>query len=352
MSKGDEILGKMGIEALLSKAATSQTIDTADIPNSILTRQQADRFIDLVVDTSKLLRQVRVARIDHPSGEINKIDLGDIVTESVDATDTSTFAPTASKVDYDTSKFRSAFDLTSDFLEDNLEGESVRDKLLNMFTKRIATDMEILSIEGDESLFPAAANGTRKQRLLGGNDGWQKILEATVPASQQIDAEGANASAALYYALKSRVNARYRVAGPDYRWVTSSRAWDKWNYDLALAGDSGSGGTPTETQAAYREMGGGGKPFGIPQVEVPLMPTDLEYTQGGSTFNDGSSIWLTPLMNLIYFIQRAITIEWDRVPRLDKWEVTIHTRVDYQVENSDMVVIATNVGVDGADWTP
>jgi hypothetical protein len=348
MSVGDEVLGKLSIERLLNKAATSEVIDTAQISNSILTRQQADRFIDLMVDVSQLLKQVRLAKIDHPSGEINKIDLGKTVTESTRAPGTSTFKPSASKVDYDTSKLRSAFDLTSDFLEDNIEGENVRDKLLNIFTKQIAIDMEMLGIQGS---YTATPDGTALQRLLGDNNGYQALLQTAVPTpSQQIDAEGANASAALYYKMKSAIPARYRPALPNYRFVVSSRAWDKWAYDMTQVGAVSGGGTPNDTVARFREIGGGGKPFGIPQFEVPLFPTDLAYTVGGTPATDGSSIWLTPLKNLIYFIQRDITIEWDRVPRQDKWEVTIHTRCDFAVENADAVVIAKNVGVNGADY--
>jgi hypothetical protein len=54
---------------------------------------------------------------------------------------------------------------------------------------------------------------------------------------------------------------------------------------------------------------------------------------------------------LIYFVQRDITIEWDRQPRQDMWEVTIHFRCDFEVENVDLVVIAKNVSMSGADYT-
>lgn len=342
----DNALGKLSIDHLLKKAALSDVIDTSEVSNSILSRQQADAFIDLVVDESQLLKDIRIARIDHPSGEINKLDIGDVVSEDVNATGTSTFKPSATKVNYDTTKVRSAFDLTSDFLEDNLEGESVRDKILNMFSKRIAIDLEILSLEGDDSITQNAST-SRKNRLLAANDGFEQILQDNVAAGQQIDAEGASASIDLYYTMKNAIPTRYRVAKPSYRWILNSRTWDKWNYDLTQLGSEAA----TTATAEYREKMGGGKPLGIPMKEVPLMPDDLSYTAGSVDYTDGSSIWLSPLMNLIYFIQRDITIEWDRVPREDKWEVTVHTRVDFQVENSDMVVIAENVGVDGSDYS-
>jgi hypothetical protein len=83
-------------------------------------------------------------------------------------------------------------------------------------------------------------------------------------------------------------------------------------------------------------------------LEVPLMPEDLSYGTAGT---DGSEIWLTPFKNLLYFVQRDITIEFDRVPRNDMWEVTIHFRVDFEVENEDLVVIAQNVAMSGSDYT-
>lgn len=43
--------------------------------------------------------------------------------------------------------------------------------------------------------------------------------------------------------------------------------------------------------------------------------------------------------------------EWDRVPRSDKWEITIHTRNDFAIENTDMITMAYDVGVDGSDYT-
>ena len=106
-----------------------------------------------------------------------------------------------------------------------------------------------------------------------------------------------------------------------------------------------------------RETGGGDValsrgtvpgPWGIPMLEVPLMPEDLSY---GTSGTDGSEIWLTPLKNLVYFVQREITIEFDRKPRQDVWEVTIHFRVDFEVENPDLVCMAQNVAMSGSDYS-
>lgn len=332
---------KLPLQQLMSKSA----VDSTSLPNSVLNRKQADRFIDLVVDESVLMKEVRVVRIDHQKGEINKLDLGNIVTEGAHTTSrASTHTPTERVLTYDTEKYRSAFDLKTDFTEDNIEKAGIRDRLLGMFSKRIAIDVELAAIQGDDTLTTGDA-ATAENNLLGPNNGFQKILETIVPAGQQVDAAGAAPSKRLYYEMKRRVPSRYRAAKPDYVFIAPSGPADKWSLDWSDRETDGGDAAMRFNNLKSRVQPG---PWGIPMLEVPLMPEDLPYGGGGT---DGSQIWLTPLKNLVYFIQRDITIEFDRQPRQDMWEVTIHFRVDFQVENGDLVVMADNVAMSGNDYT-
>ena len=86
----------------LEQLATKAAVDETSLPNSVLNRQQSNRFIDLVVNTSMLLKRVRVVRVNHPKGEINKLDLGSIVTEGASAvSNPTTRRPTEAIVTYD-----------------------------------------------------------------------------------------------------------------------------------------------------------------------------------------------------------------------------------------------------------
>lgn len=324
---------------MVTDDVVKSAIDSNSLPNSVMNRQQADRFIDLVVDTSTLLKNIRRARKDVDKGEINKLDLGTIVTEGAHATSKArTSTPTEDVVTFDMVKYRSAFDLRTDFLEENLEGPQIRDKILGIFTKRIATDMELAAISGDAGL-TVGDSQTAENNLLGVNDGFIKILEAEVPAAQQVDAAGTAPSKELYYEMKRRVPARYRVARPEYRWLMPSGPADKWKLDWS---DRETGGG--DSALATGQVPG---PWGTPMIEIPLMPEDLAF---GSAGTDGSHIWYTPPQNLIMFVRREITIEFERRPRLDLWEATIHFKCDFEVENPDLVVIAKNVSMSGADY--
>jgi hypothetical protein len=332
----DEVFNKLDV----SKAA----IDSTSLPNSILNRAQADSFIDMVVDYSTLLKRIRVERVNRPKGEKNKLDLGYIVTEGANTTSRATTRHPQEKVfTYDTEKYRSAFDLRTDFLEDNIERGTVRDTLMNMFTKQIAIDTEMASIEGDDSL-DVGDNQSDNNNLLGVNDGFSKILRAEVPAAQQFDAGGAAPSKALFYQMKRLIPPRYRAARPNYVWIVPSGPADKYGYDISDR-ETPYGDRMLQSNNLDNFLQPG--PWGIPMLEVPLMPEDLSFGTAGT---DGSEIWLTPLQNLVYIVQRDITIEWDRQPRQDMWECTIHFRVDFEVDEPDMVIIATDVSMSGNDY--
>lgn len=327
---------KLPLRELMSKTA----IDSNSLPNSVLNREQSNRFIDLVVDESVLLKKARVVRTNRNKGEINKLDLGTIVTEGAHTTSrASTRTPSESVVTYDCEKYRSAFDLKTDFMEDNLERAGIRDTLLSMFSKRIAIDTELAAIEGDDSLNTGDAQ-TAENNLLGVNDGWTNILTGNVPGAQQIDAAGTAPSKVLYYQMKRAIPSRYRAAKPAYAWIVPSGPFDKWKLDWSDRETAGG-----DTALSSGLVPG---PWGIPMFEVPLMPEDLSW---GTSGTDGSQIWLTPFNNLIYFVQRDITIEFDRQPRQDVWEVTVHFRVDFEVENPELVVLSKNVAMSGNDYT-
>ncbi len=332
---------KLPLKQIMQKSA----IDSNSLPNSVLNRKQADRFIDLVVDETVLMKEVRVVRIDHQKGSINKLDLGNIVTEGAHTTSKATTrTPTERVLVYDTEKYRSAFDLSTDFTEDNIEKSGIRNRLLSMFAKRIAIDTELAAIKGDETITTGDAQ-LDENNLLGVNNGFQRIMEGIVPAAQQVDAAGAAPSKRLYYEMKRRIPSRYRAAKPDYVWIVPSGPADKWSLDWSDR-ETGGGDQMMRFNNLKSRLQPG--PWGIPMLEVPLMPEDLSWGTAGT---DGSQIWLTPLKNLVYFVQRDITIEWDRQPRQDLWEVTIHFRIDFQVENGDLVVIADNVAMSGSDYT-
>ncbi|MGL5136001.1 MAG: hypothetical protein ACRC78_26005, partial [Planktothrix sp.] len=179
----------------------------------------------------------------------------------------------------------------------------------------------------------------RINNLLGINDGIRKILTANVPAANKIAAAGKAPSRKLFNEALRKIPTRYQVAMPEYKFITSTNVAYDWMLNFSdrqtIVGDT------VATKGSLVNA------FGIPFLPVPHMPNDLVYSGSAANRTD---IMLTPPENLILFIQREFKVEWDRNPRLDQWEATIHWRVDFQVENPDLVVYIENIDVDGTDY--
>jgi len=327
------LLNNTWLEAARSVVQKS-VIDESALPNSVFTRQQSDTFIDLVIDESELLSLVTVERKAAAKGSIPKLNLGDIVMEGAGARSTpKRRTPTESVVTYDMVKYRLAFDLATDFEDDNIEGDQFRDKLVNMFTKQTRNNTELAAVNSDASLTTGDAQSDTNN-LYGVNDGWHKILLDSVPAGQQVDAAGQTWSEDLFFKMKRLVPTRFRSLFNDYRFLIPSSGYDhlarlRANNSVHAAGDAAfsDGSSPT--------------PWGIRKLSINLFPQDLAIVATGT--NDGCYVWLTPPSNLIWFVRREMSLEWERQPRADLTEATMHMRMDFEVMDPNMVVLAKNI---------
>jgi len=312
-------------------------INSTNLPNVILNRVQTDTFIDETVDESALLKIVRIAKRKEPSGEINRLYFDEPVTEDATLTH-SERVPSETYVQYDTKKMRSTFDLKSDFMEDikATSPAQARQRIATMFTHQIGNDMEQLSIEGDDSI---SGSTTASDRLLRANDGFSQLMTDNLPSGQDIDAAGAGVSKKLFFDMIQALPSKWKRNKPKYRFILPPAFAEQWMYAISELATGGG-------DAAI--AGVSIKPFGIPLAEIPLMPTDLSY---GTGTTDCGEIWLCDPKNLVVVIQRKITWEWERNPRSDLWEATIHTRCDFLIEIEKAVVRAKNVSSSGTAYT-
>lgn len=318
-------------------------VDTTTMPQSQLDPQQAAQFIDLLVDESSLLSAVDVIRTRACSGKVHMIDLCEIVTEGACTTSCPiTSIPDEYVRDWKVEKYRASLKLTSDQLECGLEGENFKDLLLNLFMKKMRMDMETAAILGDATI-RTGDNQPRINNLLGVNDGWSKLLNSCVPSCQIVDAAGTAPSRFLYYEMRRRLPTRYRPMMSEYVWVVPPAAEDHWYLTWANR----------ETPQGDAAINGvrQGNPWGTPFFVVPLAPENLPYTPEGGSEIDTFEVWFTPLNNLTMYILRDITFEFERVPAKDSFNVYVHYKVDYELKNPDMVVLAKNVSLCGQPFS-
>lgn len=332
-------------DELLERGVITQksAMTTADLQSSGLKNEDAERFINSVVGESVLLSNIRVHRTDSPSGDISKLNFtGPVTQKATEATTfTDTSKPVNTTVSYVTKKTVSAIDISGEVTEDNIEGQGGRQTIMDAMTTKIANDMETLAIEGDDSI----AGTSAIEKLLKTNDGFH-IQTASGSGAHLVSAAGRRASMLFLMGMLRNLPTKYRKNLDRLRWIMSSNVALDLQQELAALNPGYALGNGGALADQLKVSGGLPKLHGIMPLVVPLLPEDL--TLDGTAGDTGSFIWLTDPNNLIYVVQRDMTIEWERVARKDAWEATVHMRTDFIIEEIDAVVKGVNVNTNTA----
>lgn len=246
-------MGKKNQE-LIEKAISTDSL----LNGGEMNPDQQSEFIRLVRAYSTLLPQVRFVPMDNPREDIDKMHVGEPVTESAsENVDTGNQATAKfNKVTLTAEKVRSSWNITTETLQINIEKGDLEARIFESMSKRIATDLELLSIQGDNTL-----TGTDPiARLLKSLDGFDKRTDQ----AHIFDAAGAEIEKGIWSAAKDRLPKQYRN-DPDLRWIVSDTLVNDWTDYLSdrgtPLGDASIGGSRTS-------------PLGIPFLEVAQIPDD------------------------------------------------------------------------------
>lgn len=339
----------MGSRELLEKVVSTTQIGAGG--GGLLNPQQSNRFLDYLVEQSVLLNDVRVVRMNQPTVEIDKVNVGTRImrkaTEAVD--DGTNVDPTFTKISMTTVKLRLDWELSTEGLEDNIEGTSLEDHVASLMARQTANDLEDLALHGDT---------TSSDALLKSLNGYIKRArsDATV-----VDAAGANLSRSLFDRALRNLPNKYLQRRSQLSWYTSSSLIQDYIWSLSIGSDTGLGGTGAPSpgsnlgdlivNAGTGAGSGGGsavvqgiRPFGITLKEVPLMTETETGTYSGATGNHGI-VELTFPDNRIWGIQRDIVVYREFKPKKDTIEYTQFIRVANQIENAEAYVHMRNVKV-------
>jgi hypothetical protein len=334
-------------EEILSKADEVTTNVVGAASGGLLNAEQANRFIDFVVDQSVLMQNSRVVRMRTPSMEIDKVSVGTrLMRKATEATDDgANAAVTFTKVSLSSVKLRLDWEVSTESLEDNIEGASLEDHLAQIMARQTANDMDDLLINGN------TASGNALLKAL---DGFVKL---SLGGATVVDEGGNNVSRATYDRVLRNMPTKYLQRRNELRFFTGSGVVQDTAFSLqnpnsataATAGAPAPGSTFGEQafmNGAIRANGGAGatgiSPYGIPLVEVPLMPETVAGDYSGAAGSHGY-VELTFPNNKVVGIHRDITVYRQFQPKTDTIEYTQFMRVANNVENLQSYVIAKNV---------
>src|SRR6478736_4645727 len=139
----------MSDDNLIEKVLTTTNVGNGNTAGQGgLTYEQADRFIDYMWDATVLGSLVTRRRMKAVEEEWDVIAIGAklvrLATEAVD--DGVNVAPTFSKLSITTKKLRLDWELSTESLEDNIEGEALEDHIVRLMATQFGNDVEDLII--------------------------------------------------------------------------------------------------------------------------------------------------------------------------------------------------------------
>jgi hypothetical protein len=273
--------------------------------------------------------------------EIEKVNVGERVIRAAaqGAPDYTNIGATFSKVELTTKKIRLDWEVSTEALEDNIEGGALEDHLVRLMTNAFANDIEDLAINGlgtgADAFLSIMAGFVKQTRGTVGNDAHE--YAATVADN--------NYTTSVMQGLLLAMPRKYRALKSNLKFYAGTDAFAgivRNNGTLADAISSAFADRVGSTQANRQEFLDGGaqtlgnarttRVLGVDVLEVPYYPAgyvDLTFPQ-----------------NRVWGFQRDITVNREYKPKKDTIEYTVFVRFGIQWEELDAVAY---VDSDSAD---
>jgi hypothetical protein len=327
--------------AAFGSTTGANAVNPTGVAGGILAPEQARRFIDYVWDATVLAKDGRRVTMRANTMEIEKVNVGERVIRAAaqGAPDYTNIGATFTKVELTTKKIRLDWEVSTEALEDNIEGGALEDHLVRLMTNAFANDIEDLAINGlgtGSDAFLSIMEGFVKQtRGTVGNDAHE--YAATVADN--------NYTTSVMQGLLLAMPRKYRALKSNLKFYAGTDAFAgivRNNGTLADAISSAFADRIGSTQANRQEFLDGGaqtlgnsrttRVLGVDVLEVPYYPAgyvDLTFPQ-----------------NRVWGFQRDITVNREYKPKKDTIEYTVFVRFGIQWEELDAVAY---VDSDSAD---
>lgn len=310
----------------------SKLIERADLALSdlssnggILSPEQTETFIDLIMEQPTILKQIRQVRMNTPERKLNKINFASRILRAALQTGSALDAggndryvraadrakPTTSQIVMNTKEVIAEIRLPYEALEDNIEGQSLESHIMRLIAERAAIDLEELALGGDTS---------SGDTYLALQDGWMKRI-----VSNLVNNLSAGCNPTLFknglLALPQRYHRNLALLKHFVTVANTIRY-----RDVVAARSTGYGDSMlTNGGPIYAQ--------GVPVEAAPMLAGISSGTQGILTFPK----------NLLFGIQRDIRVETDKDIRSREYIIVLTARVAVQIEDEAACVKYTSI---------
>lgn len=299
----------------------------ADLENNggYMQPEQANRFIDFIYEEPTILRQARMVRMAGPEMKINRMGFGSRILRAASQTGgaeddgsngryltkANRSKPTTAQIELKTSEVIAEIRIPYEVLEDNIEGQSFESHVMRAIATRVAVDLEELGIWGDTASVDT---------YLALQDGWMKRASAHV-----LDNLSAGITPDTFASALLTLPQKYLRNLPQMRAYISEANRIKYQ------------------QAVSRRLTGYGD--AAVQENLPLVAHGLKIEAAALLSSGGGESGLvTYPQNLIWGVQRQISIETDKDIRSREYIIVVTARVALQIDDVDATVKMTNLG--------
>jgi hypothetical protein len=332
---GDNTLGNIPTAEFGVTTGPNAVNPSGDAASGILRPEQARRFIDYVWDGTVLAKDGRRVTMRANTMELEKVNVGERViraaAQGVGNYDNT--GATFSKVELTTKKIRLDWEVTTEALEDNIEGAALEDHLVRLMTNAFANDIEDLAINGDGSTgdFLSIMEGFVHNVTTNGDAHEAAVTVADDNWTPEVMQEIILAMPRKYRALKN--NLKFYAGTDAFQGIVKNNGTLADAIAEALGSGQGStGSTAANTQSYLDGVGqtfGGARTtrvLGVDVMEVPYYP--------------GGYVDLTFPANRIWGFQRDITVNREYAAKKDTIEYTVFVRFGIQWEEEDAIAYA------------
>jgi len=309
----------------------------------LLNPEQSARFLDYMFDATVIGKVARTVRMRADTTEIDRMSVGEKLMKLATEADNDSSANSAvsfSKISLTTKKLRLDWELSTESLEDNIEGPDLEDHIARLIATQAGNDIEDVVLNGD-----TANTGDLLYKSFNG------VVKRAKTSGHVVDAAGANISRTVFNSALKKLPRKYKQRRGDLRFLAGSNLIQ----DFLYANSIGTNQTIPQDIAssiirgATEPLGGPAGyvapfAFGIPIVEVPLLKEAQDGDYSGET-GDHGDIHLTFPNNVVIGIKRDVTVYRFFQPKKDSIEYTMYTRVGVQIEQADAWVVVKNVKV-------
>lgn len=302
-------------------------IALADLTSNggILSPEQTNTFIDLILEQPTILKQVRQVRMTTPEQKINRLGFATRIMRAavqtggaLDAGGNARYVlaadrskPTTSQIVLQTKEQIAEVRIPYELLEDNIEGQSFETHVMRLIAERAAVDMEEFALFGD------TASGDAYLAL---QDGWLKRMTSNI-----VNNASAGVSPTLFKNALLALPQKYLRNLGDLSHFVSVANTIKYRDLLSQRGTVLGDSMLQASMPVFAQ--------GVKVEAAPML------TAQGS----GATGFLTFPNNLLFGIQRNISVETDKDIRSREIIVVLTARVALQIDDEAATVKMTNI---------